>query len=116
VDNDGLPNGMDNCPNQPNDQTDSDSDGHGDVCDNCPEVENPTQADSDMDGIGDACDDIVSEPCPCSGLSIGSTTWSSAFPAMGGFVSSNHIYVWDNGVLQLQASKPDDSDTGACYL
>ncbi len=41
------------------DQSDSDSDGFGDVCDNCPDVYNPDQADTDGDGIGDACD-----PCP----------------------------------------------------
>lgn len=37
-------------------QTDSDNDGVGNVCDNCPNVFNPGQADSDDDGTGDACD------------------------------------------------------------
>jgi len=36
--------------------TDTDQDGWGDICDNCPEVSNPDQADSDSDGIGDACE------------------------------------------------------------
>ena len=35
---------------------DSDSDGVGDLCDNCPNTANPDQADSDGDGAGDACD------------------------------------------------------------
>jgi hypothetical protein len=35
---------------------DSDGDGRGAACDNCPTVYNPGQADSDGDGIGDACD------------------------------------------------------------
>jgi len=35
---------------------DGDSDGFADVCDNCPDTYNPTQADMDNDTFGDACD------------------------------------------------------------
>lgn len=35
---------------------DGDEDGVGDVCDNCPEDPNGWQADTDEDGVGDACD------------------------------------------------------------
>ncbi|MEH6450249.1 MAG: thrombospondin type 3 repeat-containing protein [Oleispira sp.] len=35
---------------------DSDSDGHSDIEDNCPEVENKNQWDSDDDGLGNECD------------------------------------------------------------
>ena len=35
---------------------DSDADGVGNACDNCPNNYNPTQTDSDNDGLGDACD------------------------------------------------------------
>lgn len=35
---------------------DSDSDGLGDVCDNCPNAANAGQFDTDQDGLGDACD------------------------------------------------------------
>jgi len=80
-DNDGYCNDSDNCPGvfNPN-QEDFDSDGIGDVCDdctdtdgdhygnpgfsyntcpddNCPFIDNHTQDDSDNDNVGDACDD-----------------------------------------------------------
>jgi hypothetical protein len=38
------------------DQRDADSDGHGDVCDNCPNNCNTEQRDVDSDGKGDVCD------------------------------------------------------------
>ncbi len=70
-DDDGIEDGADNCPNQPNpDQVNTDGDGQGDVCDsdddgdgvvdgrdNCPKTPNPDQVASDADGTGDACDD-----------------------------------------------------------
>jgi subtilisin family serine protease len=37
-------------------QEDTDNDGTGDVCDNCPAVCNPRQLDADGDTIGDVCD------------------------------------------------------------
>lgn len=53
-----CPAGCDNCPFGPNNpgQEDSDGDGPGDVCDNCPAVPNHDQSDGDFDGLGDVCD------------------------------------------------------------
>ena len=36
-------------------QNDSDSDGVGDLCDNCPNVSNADQSDVNKDGVGDLC-------------------------------------------------------------
>jgi hypothetical protein len=60
ADNDGHPAAIDNCPDQPNpDQTDTDADGMGDVCDPCPTHFNPlpeyvradVDRDCDVDGV-----------------------------------------------------------------
>lgn len=82
VDQDGVPDAEDNCPNVPNpDQADADGDGIGDACDptpwpdedgdtipdtedNCPTVANPDQADVDGDGVGDACDNCPTKANP----------------------------------------------------
>jgi len=71
VDADGLNVTDDNCPTVPDpDQTDTDQDGAGDVCDTdddadavpdvtdvCPLIADPDQANFDGDAQGDACDD-----------------------------------------------------------
>ncbi len=72
-DSDGVLDSQDNCPLISNaDQTDSDTDGEGDVCDadsdsdsdgvfdladNCPAISNSAQENNDGDSAGDACDD-----------------------------------------------------------
>jgi len=74
LDSDGIEDGIDNCPSNPDpDQTDTDSDSVGNICDstpngdtdldgidnlidNCLTTINPSQEDSDSDGYGDACD------------------------------------------------------------
>lgn len=56
TDADGQGDACDNCPLLRNsDQLDSDGDGIGDPCDNCPLKANADQKDSDGNGIGDAC-------------------------------------------------------------
>jgi hypothetical protein len=88
LDNDGIPDGADNCPLVANplqedadvddigdvcdrcpavaslNNNDGDNDGLGDVCDNCPSNANPNQLDMDGDGLGDVCDNcpVVSNP------------------------------------------------------
>ena len=64
-DNDGIVDGLDNCPGIANaSQQDLDFDGIGDLCDNCPTVQNQNQVDTDADNRGDACDNCptVSNP------------------------------------------------------
>ena len=70
TDNDGIPNGQDNCEETPNpDQSDVDGDGVGDVCDNCPFDSNPLQEDSDgvtsCSGPTSCTDDDDCRPATC---------------------------------------------------
>jgi hypothetical protein len=41
-----------------------DGDGFGDVCDNCPDTFDPSQADADLDGVGNLCDNCPSDVNP----------------------------------------------------
>jgi hypothetical protein len=54
IDDDGVPNGLDNCP----------------------DVVNPDQMDTDGDGEGDACEIAV---CPCEGDILDGITWGSVY-------------------------------------
>lgn len=56
VNSDSIP---DDCRLPCNDPNDSDGDGIGDSCDNCPLIVNTGQRDADDDGLGDPCDNCV---------------------------------------------------------
>ena len=58
IDGDGVSNALDTCIYVPNadNQTDTDGDGYGDICDNCPTMYNTAQNDNDHDGLGNMCD------------------------------------------------------------
>jgi len=56
ADSDGVGNVCDNCAFANPEQEDADSDEVGNTCDNCPAVSNAGQEDADLDSVGNACD------------------------------------------------------------
>lgn len=65
TDSDGVRNLCDNCPDLANPtQVDTDADGLGNSCDNCDTVVNVDQADLDSDARGDACDNCPLDANP----------------------------------------------------
>lgn len=81
TDEDTIPDLWDNCPTVDNiSQADSDGDGLGDVCDNCPYAYNPDQASMTDGGIGNACNCALMpapplgvDGCPCADAGAGAT-------------------------------------------
>ncbi len=65
-------------------KTDEDNDGVPDGCDNCPAIANPNQADSDRDGVGDACDPHTADPHDHLAFFDGFTRADSAWQVFGG--------------------------------
>ncbi len=92
-DHDGVPDAVDNCPSQANeDQTDGDFDLVGDVCDNCQQTFNPDQGDWNHDGTGDACDTNL-QPCVDEATSAGGCRGRVSMPG------SKRLYYYRNYTL-----------------
>jgi hypothetical protein len=71
-------------------QPDSDDDGLGDLCDNCPMASNPDQNDFDGDGSGDAC-----EANTCY-LDLNTKNFY--------YFTNDHILEYDNGTVHFDIS------------
>lgn len=76
---------------------DTDGDGHGDLCDNCPDVFNVDQWDQDRDGRGDACDpgEVVANAMNCIGVAPHAVYFMWAQQEGLPLVDSN--FLWDYG-------------------
>lgn len=103
-DQDGIANGLDNCPLTSNsNQTDFDADGVGDACDNCIRVPNHDQTDSNHDGIGDACMFICGDTDSTTIINVTDAVYLIAF-VFGNGPSPQPLYAGDadcSGVVNV---------------
>jgi len=104
-DGDGWPDDQDNCPADFNDQTDTDADGLGDVCD----------PDADNDGVGNASDSDPLDPFACRDLDGDSCDDCSI--GVDGLGPSTDFDPNNDGPDQdadglCDAGDPDDDDDG----
>lgn len=118
IDNDGIENEYDNCPQESNaDQADTDNDSLGNLCDpdcsgdtdgdtvcdeidNCPNDANRDQSDIDNDGIGNVCDEDAPQLSEIAG------TWP-------GTITVREVYVDEEFRKQAEAEGCDFSEVEA---
>ncbi len=109
ADTDGVIDVCDNCPLAPNgDQLNLDNDGFGDACDNCAGIANDNQADSDTDGRGDACDNCPSFANPsqsdCDFNGIGDACDTQQIYVKSSATGANNGRDWTNAFTNLQSA------------
>ncbi|MCP4500899.1 MAG: hypothetical protein GY822_13140 [Deltaproteobacteria bacterium] len=110
-DGDGFENGVDLCPNVADFQVDGDNDGIGDLCDNCPLIENQEQTDVDGDGVGDACDRCLMEKVPALSCAVNDDCpWSGGRCFASRCARDEDL---DNDGMG-NACDPDDDGDGIC--
>jgi hypothetical protein len=124
IDDDGVPDDLDNCPEVSNpEQDDADGDGIGDACnddqdgdgdewadhlDNCPSLANPDQVDTDLDDVGDPCDNCPSSANPDQADDVHPNGIGDACddPDGDGLTDAEEV------VLGTDPSDPDSDDDG----
>ena len=102
IDDDGVPNGTDNCPRDANpNQADAEDDGHGDVCDTCPEANpGPGVCPSSIVAIRNPMD--PNHPAPGASVSITGAYVTAVRPQAGttrGFYVQNDTAEPWNGIF-----------------
>lgn len=114
---------------------DPDADGLIDTLDNCPDAANADQTDSDLDGSGDVCDEDIdgdgvengSDPCPyiagqLVSYNAGAIDFAGSYNLAGEFVSRDYVaapgnrFHWSVDVNQSGAVDADERDDGGYPL